>query len=89
MFNVYLLYFQYGYVYDVISIISFHSHINPDQWFRAIFYLIVSQRMSPMRSGYREFGLELVSFGEYHSRHPKHAPMAEEKRDNVVGYPIK
>ena len=43
--------------------------------------------MSPTRSGYREFGLELVSL--YHSRRPKRPPMAEEKRDNGAGDPIK
>ena len=43
--------------------------------------------MSPTRSEYREFGLELVSLD--HSRRPKRPPMAEEKRDDGAGDPIK
>jgi hypothetical protein len=37
--------------------------------------------MSPTRSGYREFGLELVSLEDNFSRQPKRHPMAKEKRD--------
>ena len=40
-----------------------------------------------MRFEYREFGLELVSLD--HSRRPKRPPMAEEKRDDGAGDPIK
>ena len=43
--------------------------------------------MSPKRSEYREFGLELVSLDHY--RHPKRAPMVEEKREDGAGDPIK
>ena len=43
--------------------------------------------MSPTRSEYREFGIELVSLD--HSRHPKRPPMAEEKRDDGAGDSIK
>ena len=43
--------------------------------------------MSPMRSEYREFGLELVSLD--HSCCLKRPPMAEEKRDDGAGDPIK
>jgi len=38
-------------------------------------------------SEYREFGLELFSLD--HSRRPKRPPMAEEKRDDGAGDPIK
>ena len=55
----------------------------------AICSLIVSRCMSSARSGYRELGLELVSLGEDHSHCPKYPPIAEEKRDNGAGYPIK
>ena len=54
---------------------------------RAICSLIVSRCMSPTRSEYREFGLELVSLDHY--RRPKWPPMAEEKRDDGAGDPIK
>ena len=43
--------------------------------------------MSPTRSEYREFGLEIVSLD--HSRCPKRPPMAEERRDDRIGDPIK
>ena len=49
--------------------------------------MIVSRRMSPTRSEYREFGLEIVSLD--HSRRPKQPPMVEEKRDGGAGDPIK
>jgi hypothetical protein len=45
--------------------------------------------MSPTRLGYRELGLELVSFEENHSRQRKRPPMVEEKRDEGVEDPIK
>ena len=43
--------------------------------------------MSPTRSGYREFGLELVSLD--HSHHPKWPPMVEEKINDGAEDPIK
>ena len=55
----------------------------------AICSLIVYHCMSPLRLGYRELGLELVSLGEDHSHIPKGPPMAKEKRDNRAGDPIK
>ena len=45
--------------------------------------------MSPTRSGYRELGLELVQLEEGHPRQTKPPPMAEEKRDDGAGDPIK
>ena len=53
---------------------------------RAICSLTVSRRRSPTRSGYRDFGLKLVSLD--HSHRPKQAPMVEEKRDDGAGDPI-
>jgi hypothetical protein len=38
--------------------------------------------MSPMRSEYRNLGLELVSLEENHSHTPKKPSMAEEKKNN-------
>ena len=43
--------------------------------------------MSSTRFEYREFGLEIVSLD--HSHCPKRPPMAEEKRDDEAGDPIK
>ena len=52
--------------------------------------LVVSQCMSPMKSEYRELGLELVELGKNTSRRSKKPQMVgEEKRDDIVGYPIK
>ena len=45
--------------------------------------------MSPTRSGYRELGLELVQLEEDRPRRTKPPPMAEEKRDDGAGDPIK
>jgi hypothetical protein len=42
--------------------------------------LIVSQRRSPTRPGYRELDLELVLLEEHLSHHPKQDPMAYKKR---------
>jgi hypothetical protein len=45
--------------------------------------------MSPMRSGYKELGLKLVSL-EYKSFcMPKRPIMEGEKKDNGIGYPFK
>ena len=43
--------------------------------------------MSSTRSEYREFSLELFSLD--HSHRPKRPPMAEDKRDDGAGDPIK
>ena len=52
--------------------------------------LVVSWCMSPMRSAYRELGLELIDLGENTSRHPKKPQMVgEENRDDGAGDPIK
>ena len=45
--------------------------------------------MSLTRSGYRELGLELVQLEEGHPRQTKPPPMAEEKRHDGAGDPIK
>jgi hypothetical protein len=45
--------------------------------------------MSPTRSGYREFGLELVYLEENRSCHPKRPPMEEKKRNEGEEDPIK
>jgi hypothetical protein len=50
--------------------------------------LIVFQCMSPTRSEYINFGLELVSLEEYHSRTPKKPSMAEEKKNDGADDPI-
>jgi hypothetical protein len=42
--------------------------------------LIVSQRRSPTKPGYRELDLELVLIEEHLSHQPKQAPMADKKR---------
>jgi hypothetical protein len=41
------------------------------------------------RLGYRELGLNLASLEENFSLQPKHTPIEEEKRDDIVGDPIK
>lgn len=45
--------------------------------------------MSSMRSGYRELGLELVQLEEGCPQWTKPPPMAEEKRDDGAGDPVK
>ena len=45
--------------------------------------------MSPMRSGYKEFKLDLVAPFQDQSRQPRRPPMAEGKRDEGAGDPIK
>jgi hypothetical protein len=56
-----------------------------DQWYQSNLLLVISQRRSPTRSGYRDLGLELVSIEDKHSRYPKQPPMEEEKRDDRAG----
>ena len=45
--------------------------------------------MSPMRSGYKELGLDLVEPFQDQPCKPRRPPMAEENKDEGVGYPIK
>jgi hypothetical protein len=45
--------------------------------------------MSPIRSKYKELGLELVSLEERSSRMPKQPPMAGENKDDRIGDPFK
>jgi len=45
--------------------------------------------MSPTRSGYKELGLELVKPLQDQHRKSKWSPMANEKKDEGVGDPIK
>ena len=45
--------------------------------------------MSPMRSGYKELWLELVEPLQDQPRKSRQPPMADEKKDEGVGYPIK
>ena len=45
--------------------------------------------MSPMRSGYKELGLDLVEPLQDQPRKPWRMPMRDEKKDEGVGDPIK
>jgi hypothetical protein len=45
--------------------------------------------MSPMRSGYRELGLELVSLEDNCSHTPKKPSMVGENKDDGTGDPFK
>ena len=45
--------------------------------------------MSPMRSGYNGLGLDLVEPLQDKVRKPRRSAMGEEKKDKVVGDPIK
>jgi hypothetical protein len=45
--------------------------------------------MSPMRSGYKELGLELLSLEDKSSRTPKRPLMAGEKKDDETRDPFK
>jgi hypothetical protein len=51
--------------------------------------LVISWCMFPMRLGYRELGLELISLRDNHSHQPKKPPMVEEKRDDGSRDPFK
>jgi hypothetical protein len=45
--------------------------------------------MSPIRSGYKELGLELVSLEKKRYRMPKRPLMVGENKDDGIGYPFK
>ena len=45
--------------------------------------------MSPVRSGYKELGLDLVEPLEDQPRKPRRSPMGDENKDEGVGNPIK
>jgi hypothetical protein len=66
----------------VISLLSFRSENNLDQWYQSRLLLIIFQCMSPTRSEYSKLGLELVSLEENHSRMPKKPSMVEEKKND-------
>jgi hypothetical protein len=79
--NHVLLYFSVSinfYVYFiVISLLSFHSENNLDQWYERKLLLIIFQCMSPTRFEYSKLGIDLVSLEENFSRMPKKPSMAE------------
>ena len=45
--------------------------------------------MYPMRSGYKELGIDLVQPLQGHPKTPRQPPMEKEKKDEVGGDPIK
>jgi hypothetical protein len=72
----------------VIYQLSFRAENNLDRWYQSRLLLIVFQCMSPMRSEYRNLGLELVSLEDNRSRTPKKPSMAEEKKNDGADDPI-
>jgi hypothetical protein len=66
----------------VISLLSFHSENNLDQWYQSKLLLIIFQCMSPTRSEYIKLGLELVSLEDNHSCMPKKPSMEAEKKND-------
>jgi hypothetical protein len=65
----------------VISLLSFSSEHNLDQWYQSRLLLIVFQCMSSTRFEYSQLGLEFVSLEENHSYTPKKPSMAAEKKN--------
>jgi hypothetical protein len=72
----------------IISPLSFRAENNPDQWYQSRLLLIIFQCMSPMRSEYRNLGLDLVSLEENRSRTPKKLSMVEENKNDGAKYSI-
>jgi hypothetical protein len=72
----------------VISLLSFHSKNNPDQWYQSRLLLIIFQCMSPTRSEYSQLALEFVSLENDHSHTPKKPSMAVEKKIGGAKYSI-
>jgi hypothetical protein len=72
----------------VISMLSFHSENNLDQWYQSRLLLIVFQCMSLTRFEYRKLGLELVSLEDNFSHTPKKPSMAAEKKNDRIEYYI-
>jgi hypothetical protein len=66
----------------VISLLSFCSKNNLDQWYQSRLLLTFFQRMSLTRSEYSQLGLELVSLEENHSRTTKKPSMVIENKNN-------
>jgi hypothetical protein len=61
-----------------------------DQWYQSSLLLVFFfQCMSPMRSGYRELGIKLVSLEEIFSCTHKKLSMVGEKKDNGIRDPFK
>jgi hypothetical protein len=72
--------------FNVISLLSFFSKNNLDQWYQSRLIFIVFQHMSPTRSEYSQLGLEFVSPKDNHSRMPKKPSMATEKKNGGEEY---
>jgi hypothetical protein len=66
----------------VISLLSFCSENNMDQWYQSRLLLIIFQCMSPTRYEYNNLGLELVSLEDNRSRMPKKPSIAKEKKND-------
>jgi hypothetical protein len=65
-----------------ISLLSFHSKNNLDQWYQSRLLLIVFQCMSSTRSECNKLGLELVSPEDNLSLMPKKPSMAAKKKND-------
>ena len=69
--------------------ILLHSCINLDQWYQSGQLFLILLFMSPMRSGYKELGLDLVEPLQDQPCKPQRTPMGDEKKDEGAGNPIK
>jgi hypothetical protein len=65
----------------VISLLSFHSKNNLDQWYQSRLHLISFQCMSLTRFEYSKLVLEIVSLEDNCSCTPKRPSMVEEKKN--------
>ena len=82
-------YFLCIFVYMVISIFCFVPVQIRISGIRAVCFFSVFLCMSPTRSGYKELGLELVEPLQDQPRKSRRPPMADEKKDEGAGDPIK
>ena len=56
---------------------------------RAVCFFLILLCISPMRSGYKELGLNLVEPLQDQPHKPRRTPMGDEKKYEVAGDPIK
>ena len=73
----------YGYIYIFLC-----SELSLDQWYQSslLFYFLW---MSPMRSRYKDLGLNLVEPLQDQPHKPQRPIMVKETKDKGEGYPMK
>jgi len=87
-YKLYLYIFLRRPILDLKIPLMLRSYLSSDQWYESDL-LFVFICMSPMRSRYKELGLNMVDPLQDQPHKTQRAPIAEENKDEGIGDPFK